>query len=258
MKERTTWLEWISLVYLLFFVLAVVSPSLITRGYFGLAEDTLEELTIFVFGLAGILSFATYERLMERREKERDQAAMDYQRAKTELIESYTYIGAMNRKIELLKSLANDTTKSMGEGGKRLSKDLFQSLVANACAAAGAEAALLRFLEVEKLRTEREFLHQARARFVFRVANRDLRGLQDQGAAHAFIRTEDGKEVLVVPSDRQGAANKAYLILHLSQAQIAEIDPSLLKVFVNQAEMLYRSLASHSELTAGHTPASVT
>lgn len=243
MSNRTNRLEWISLLYLLFFVLAVLSPSIYRHSFFGLSETTLEELTIFIFGLAGIVTFTLYERLMERRDKESEQAHLDYDKAKHELIESYTYIGAVNRKLELLKSLANDTTKSLGEG-KRLSKELFQSLVASACSAAGAQAALLRFMETDKLRTEREFVHAPHARFVFRVANRDLKNLHDQKTLHAFLRTEDGKEVLVVPSDRAGGACKAFLVFSLDSQQISEIDPSLLKVFVNQADMLYRNFAT--------------
>ncbi len=239
--SRSNRLEWISLVYLLFFVLAVLSPSLFEQSYFGLSEDTLEEITIFLFGIAGIITFSLYERLMERREQEHKKAQDDYHKAKMELIESYTYIGALNRKLELLKTLADDTTKQMGDG-KRFSKELFQSIVANACAAAGADAALLRFMEVEKLRTDREFLHHASAKPTFRVANRDLRELHGTGASHAFIRTEDARDVLVVPSDRGAGACRAYLILQLHPDRIQEVDPSLLKVFVNQAELLYRGL----------------
>ncbi len=238
---RTNRFEWISLLYLLFFVLAVLSPSLYNQGYFGLSEVTLEEVTIFLFGLAGLLTFMGYERLVERREKEHERAQMDYQKAKAELIESYAYIGSMNRKIELLKKLANDTSLTLIDS-KRLRKDLFHAIAANACSAAGAHAGLIRFVELSKLRTDREFHHHPDSSFVFRVANRDLRNLQEQQVSHAFVISEDQKQILVVPSYRGMSDMKAYLLLHLDGEHISEIDPSLLKVFVNQAEMLYQNL----------------
>lgn len=244
MNSRTNRFEWISLVYLLFFVLAVLSPSIYTQGYFGLSEDTLEELTIFLFGLAGLVTFTGYERLMERREKEHEKAQMDYQKAKTELIESYAYIGSMNRKIELLKKLANDTSLTLVDS-KRLRKDLFHAIAANACSASGAHAGLIRFVELGKLRTDREFHHHPDSSFIFRVSNRDLRNLHEQKVSHAFVLSEDERQILVVPSDRHAGDMKAYLLLHLDADTIPEIDPSLLKVFVNQAEMLYQNLAEN-------------
>ncbi len=244
MNPRSNRFEWISLLYLLFFVLAVLSPSLYQQGYFGLSEATLEELTIFIFGIAGLITFTGYERLMERREKEHEKAQVDYQKAKAELIESYAYIGSMNRKIELLKKLANDTSLTLVDS-KRLRKDLFHAIAANACSASGANAGLIRFVELSKLRTDREFHHHPDSTFVFRVANRDLRNLHDQKVSHAFVLSEDERQILVVPSDRNIGDMKAYLMLYLDAETIPEIDPSLLKVFVNQAEMLYRNLAEN-------------
>lgn len=240
MALRPNRLEWIYLVYLIFFVLAVLSPSLYNRGYFGLSETALEELTIFLFGMAGLLTFAAYEHLMENREQEQERVETDYKRAKGELIEAYTYIGAINRKIELLKKTANTASLQL-TNGKQNAKELFHALTANACAAAGAQSVLVRVVELPKLRTEREFVHHTDRPLIFRVANRDLRAVHDQGATHAFLRSEDGREILVVPSDRNGDF-KAYLLVTWPSHQIPELDHSLLKVFANQAEMLYYQL----------------
>ncbi|MCK9360701.1 hypothetical protein M0Q28_00535 [Patescibacteria group bacterium] len=238
--KKSSRIEWISIIYLVFFVLAVLSPSIHTRPFFGLTETQLEELTIFLFGIAGLLTFATYERLMERREQERAQTDADYGRVKRELIESYAYIGSMNRKIELLKKVANDTSLA-GERGKQ-HKDLFHAVAQNACAAVGAEAVLIRFMNQEPLRTEAEYMHQAGGQSSIKVANKDLLTLKQQGTSHAFVRSEDGKEVLVVPSDHK-ESGRAFLLLTLDSEHIQELDVPLLKVFANQAEMLYRNFA---------------
>ncbi len=238
--KKSSRIEWISIIYLVFFVLAVLSPSIHSRPFFGLTETQLEELTIFLFGIAGLLTFATYERLMERRDQERAQTDADYGRVKRELIESYAYIGSMNRKIELLKKVANDTSLA-GEQGKQ-HKDLFHAVAQNACAAVGAEAVLIRFMNQEPLRTEAEYMHQAGGQSSIKVANKDLLTLKQQGTSHAFVRSEDGKEVLVVPSDHK-ESGRAFLLLTLDSEHIQELDIPLLKVFANQAEMLYRNFA---------------
>lgn len=238
--KRPQRIEWVSLLYLLFFVLAVLSPSLYTHGMFGLTETQLEELTIFTFGIAGLLTFSAYERIMERREQEVAKTDADYGRVKRELIESYAYIGSMNRKIELLKKVANDTSLAAGRSGQE--KELFQAVASNACAAVGAQAALIRFVSHEPLRTEAEFVHFTKGEVHFKVPNKDLIGLKQAGSSHAFVRSEDGQEVLVVPSDHKDQG-RAYLLLTLEGEHIQELDIPLLKVFANQAEMLYRSIS---------------
>ncbi|MSR84833.1 hypothetical protein EXS71_00085 [Candidatus Uhrbacteria bacterium] len=237
MSSKSNRLQWMSLLYLVFFVLAVLSPSIYKQGYIGLSETQLEELTIFIFGMAGLISFTFHERFMERHEQERDRAQNDYQKAQAELIESYAYIGSINRKLELLKKLADNQTVAMA-GEKRIPKDLFHALAAHACAAVSAPSALIRFVELTRLRTEREFAHQPESQLDFRVSNKDLRTLHESGKAFHLLSSEDGNRVLAVPSDGTHAI-KGFLLLPIGDRPLADIDPSLLKVFVNQAEMLY-------------------
>lgn len=235
MISRPLRLEWIYLVYLVCFALAVLSPSIYKRGYFGLSETVLEELTIFIFGLVGLLVFTTYGRLMEKREREQEQVQDEYLRVKSELIESYAYIGSMNRKLELLKRVANDASVGLGE--KKVVRELFGALVSHAAAAADAEAVLLRFIELPHLRTAHEFWHVAQGGTVVSVANKDLRAVMEQNVTHAFIRNAHGRDLLVVPSD-MSHDTRAFLIFAWKQGTTPELDPSLLKVFANQAESL--------------------
>lgn len=239
MDSRQRRIEWISFAYLVFFVLAVLSPSLYTRGYIGLSETVLEEITIFLFGLAGILTFTWYERFIERREGEAKQMEDSIQRAKLELVDSYSYIGSVNRKIELLKGLANDTSLSLVDR-KRLPRELLQAIVQSAVSATAADGALLRIMEHASLRTAVEVQAETDHPRVFRIPNRELRALDDTRATHAFLATEEGRDVLAIPSDASSTDSKAYLLLFLATNQITEVDVSLLKVLVNQAEMVYK------------------
>ena len=73
-----------------------------------------------------------------------------------------------------------------------------------------------------------------------RVANRDLRSLHEDGKTHGIFTFEDGKKILAVPSDRHGVI-KGYLLFQLpDKFDEQDVDTALLKVFVNQAEMLYQ------------------
>ncbi|MFA5936203.1 MAG: hypothetical protein WC787_05125 [Patescibacteria group bacterium] len=247
MQSRTLIrLEWISLVYLALFVLAVLSPSLVTRGFLGIDERHVEEFLIFLFGIVGLATFSIYQRIMERKEKEHEDAKTEYERAKRELVESYKYIGAINRQIEVLKRVTNQTSLNI-VGSDHFNKDLLTSLLANAAACVGAKTALIRYVELEKLRTNHEVLHSLDGTHAFKVPNRELKKLHDAGASHAFIRSDDGQEILVIPSDHEAAAVKAFLLIVPDAQHASAADTTLLKVFANQAQLLHYTLEGQSK-----------
>lgn len=243
-------LEWISLIYLALFVFAVLSPSLVTRGYFGIDERHVEEAMIFLFGIVGMATFSVYERVMERKDQEHEDAKNEYERAKRELIESYKYIGSINRKMEVLKRIANQTSVQVGES-QRMTRELLASLLASAAASAAATHAMLRYISIGNLRTEYEAVHRTGDDAAIRIPNKRLVTIQREGASHAFIRSEDGREILVVPSDHEGKPVKAFLLLAADESIAADLDTSLLKVFANQAGLLYYSQGDGSEAGVG-------
>ncbi|MDQ7814883.1 MAG: hypothetical protein RDU25_03725 [Patescibacteria group bacterium] len=241
--------EWISLVYLVIFVFAVMSPSIVRSDFLGIPEAHVEEILIFIFGLVGLATFSLYERIMEKRLKERDEAQDTAKRALNELIESYKYIGSINRHIELLQKLVNQTSLSLVDKSS-YGKDILQSMITDAVSIVKAENAFIRVMELDKLRTEYEIYHKS-SESSLKVANKELRSLHQYSASHAFVGTEDGKEVLVVPSDRKQTGCKAYLLMKVDPSKITEIDISLLKVFVNQAELVYHQLLRKKENNNG-------
>lgn len=241
--SRLPRLEWISLVYLALFVLAVLAPSLVRGDVLGVPQEHVEEALIFIFGLAGLATFSLYERVMEGREQERDRAMQDRDKARRELVESYEYIGAVNRQIDALKRLANETAASLTEG-ERTRKELFQSLAASAAALVSGKHAAVRFVALDKLRTLKDFLVDPQMQMS--VANKDLKQAHDEGRAHCFVRGEDGGDVLVIPSDRNDLQCKAFILVHTSPGDVPDVDAGLLKVYANQAEVLYRVLAGQN------------
>lgn len=238
---QTKRFEGISFVYLVFFVLAVVTPSLVSRDYFGISQKVLEETLIFIMGLASLVTVAIYERIMEKRLLEREAATQNAERVTKELVESYKYIGSINRQFEVLKKLANETSISLVKSDAYW-KDLLQSLATNAASCVDAGRVLIRFVELDKLRTDREVFFGRGASLPPKLSNKELRKLHEQGAPHAFLCNEEGCELLVVPSDRKDSRVRAFLIVETDSSQVADADLSLVKVFANQAELVYSSL----------------
>ncbi len=234
-------IEWISLVYLSLFVLAIFSPEIIKQTYLGVDEETIEEVLIFIFGLAGILIFALYHRVIENKEKEREVVENERERIKRELVESYEYIGSINRQVNVLKDVANKTSLEIVEKEK-FTKDILISLLANAAASVGAKTAFVRFLDLDKGRTTHEVLHSLEGITVLKIPNKDLLQIHETGVHQAYITSECGRKFFVVPSDHREISEKAFLLTLLGPIISDEVDTSLLKVFANQAELIYHTL----------------
>jgi len=233
-------LEWISILYLTLFVFAILSPGFIVRGFFGFSEERVEEVLIFTFGMVGLIAFSLYERGIERGAKERDQAIVDRDKARRELVSTYEYIGGVNRQIDSLKNLANETAASLVDSDS-VNKHMFKSLAAGAAALIRVQHGAIRIVALDKLRTISEYHLDASQQI--KVANKDLLEVHNQNRSHCFIRDEQGSEVLVVPSSRRDCSMKVFLLLPTNPQDMPDIDPGLLNVYANQAEVLYRVLS---------------
>ncbi len=245
-RKQTRRFEGISLVYFVFFLLAVLAPSLVRHDYFGISKTMLEETLIFVMGLASLSTFAIYERIMEKRLLERNTTTQNVERVTKELVESYKYIGSINRQLDVLKKLANETSLSLVTSNAYW-KDLLQSLASNAASCVDASRVLVRFVELERMRTDREVFFSRGAKDALKLSNKELRKLHDQRLTSAFLHTENGDELLVVASDQKDSHTRAFLIVEADSSRITDADISLIKVFANQAELVYSSLIRERE-----------
>ena len=144
-------------------------------------------------------------------------------------------------KTPVFSNLANETSTKLTKSNVYW-KDLLQSLASNAATSAGADRVLIRFVELNKLRTDREVMHAIGRVKQIKFANRELKAMHDSGASHAFVKSEDGTDILVIPSEKRDSDIKAYLLIAGSQNTVSDIEISLLKVFANQAELVYHNL----------------
>jgi len=246
-------LEWISVLYLVLFVFAVLTPRMVSRSVFGIEEVRIEEALIFVFGLTGLLIFSIYGALVERREKERSQAEAERDRARRELSSSYAYIGTVNRQMDALKRVTNQTASSLLDQDGASKKELFQSLAASVAAFVRAPYATIRIVETGHRRTVHEY--HAHSDTPVRAPNKHLCTIHERQRSHGFVKGDAG-EVLVIPSDRKGeTVTKAFILVPVDRATFpGELDGGMLKVYANQAELLHHSISVTDDEQSSSAP----
>jgi len=93
-------------VYISLFLVTVLTPRIIREGFEGgVNQEVAEMLVLFVVGLIGLILYNWKDVEGRRRLEEKRELARKSSDAQRDLASSYTYIGALNRKIDILKEI---------------------------------------------------------------------------------------------------------------------------------------------------------
>lgn len=81
-------------------------PSLVTKGKWGLPEEQLEQFVIIMLGSLGFFLFVLQRKKVLLHIKEKAHFIRETNRMSKDLATSYSYIGEINRKLDILKNIA--------------------------------------------------------------------------------------------------------------------------------------------------------
>ena len=89
-------------IYLILFVLIVFAPEYVRHGYVLFGEEDVESILIFFLALVGFLLYLGKERTLMKVRREQRLAKREKSIISQDLEHSYSYIGELNRKFEIL------------------------------------------------------------------------------------------------------------------------------------------------------------
>lgn len=89
-------------VYLLLFVAMIFTPELVSREVFFLNEENAESVVIFCFGILGLLLYLAKESTLIRVVREKIFLQRETNQIRKDLSQSYSYIGEMNRRFDIV------------------------------------------------------------------------------------------------------------------------------------------------------------
>lgn len=92
-------------IYLIIFTFIVFVPSFIQTGFFSLSIIQTQEYAILLIGLLSYCLFYLREKKLKKTDTRRMEIQREVNRISKDLNQSYSYIGEINRKLEILKSL---------------------------------------------------------------------------------------------------------------------------------------------------------
>ena len=93
-------------IYLILFVGMVFVPEIFTGGVWGLDEKTIEELAIFFLGGSGLVLYLIKDSQLQKEWGEKAEVQREASRMSKDLTASYSFIGEINRKLEIFKNIS--------------------------------------------------------------------------------------------------------------------------------------------------------
>lgn len=146
-------------VYLILFILAVFVPDLTKNSTLPIPRERLEELLIFSFGVIGFLIFIFKEHQLAIKESEGKKIVKKLSNATKDLEESYTYIGEVNRKLEMLMHLGLGLINRGKEQTKIKEREDYDAILTSAASLLKAGSASLRFVDAKSNKTKKEICY---------------------------------------------------------------------------------------------------
>lgn len=134
-------------LFLAIFVFVIMIPDIIREGRFGMSQERVEELLIFILGMIGFLFFILKEHQLEAQRKEKLREQRRLQQTSKDLVDSYSYIGEVNRKMDMLMQIGSDLSES-GNSNKTKEREVFHSIIDAAIFLLRGKGASLIFYDV--------------------------------------------------------------------------------------------------------------
>jgi hypothetical protein len=142
-------------IYLLIFVTIILTPALVRRDFLFLDQEQLETLAIFLLGSTGFLLYLWKEKQVRHHISEKLRIQKEATKISKDLMDSYSYIGEINRKLDILKNIALGLPEtSVFTPEKR--QEVYDSIVEAISVLGKTEVFILRFINHDSGQVEKE------------------------------------------------------------------------------------------------------
>lgn len=143
-------------IYLILFVLVIFAPEYVLHGYSFLGEEDVELVLIFFLSLIGFLLYLGKERALSRIRKEQRVVKREKTIISQDLENSYSYIGELNRKFEILKRSVGALPGTLAMFGRSAKdEDLYRPIFDAVKILSKSDSVALYFVHMGERRIER-------------------------------------------------------------------------------------------------------
>lgn len=213
-------------IYLILFVITIFVPELIQAPIFGLKVVTLQELALFILGTFGFLVFLFREKQISESEQQKNKLQREINRMSKDLTGSYSYIGEMNRKLDILKSVVLGLSTT-GPITQTKENALYKSIINAVMVMTKSANVAIRFIQMPKT-----VLKDVKSSKRVKLDTCESYCFNKQ---HSFLES-DNHYIARSPEDINNL--RACIIIEKKNSKKIE-DPQLLKALASLAVFLY-------------------
>ncbi|MFZ1626906.1 MAG: hypothetical protein WAT81_03845 [Candidatus Moraniibacteriota bacterium] len=202
--------------YLILFVCMIMTPELTQDGVLFFSEDDFESLLIFCFGIVGLLLYLGKESAFLQAVREKLSLQQEANQIRKDLSQSYSYIGEMNRRIDIVKNMVVSLPRAKTPMPERHGLDLYTPIIEATKLLAQSECVALYFVALGDGQVlERYEVGEGEHREM-------LSGLDGQHllGAKKYLWEEGKLSFVRSPEDAEGIA--AFIVFHKLKNRLEE------------------------------------
>ena len=145
-------------IYLVLFLCMIVTPEFIREGVLFFNEDDFESLLIFCFGMLGLLLYLGKESAFLRAVREKLSLQQETNQIRKDLSQSYSYIGEMNRRIDIVKNMVVSLPQSKETIFEKKGRELYDPIIDATALLAQSDCLALYFVSAEEGNVIEEYI----------------------------------------------------------------------------------------------------
>lgn len=219
------------ILYGLLFGVLLASPHIIPEHIFFVPKAYAESLTTLVVFAAAFSIHLLYRQTVRNKDREINTVSQ-------KLLAAFKFIGNANRRIPLLKNLTSDLLATP-KVNKKEKIQIFQNLLALAAVSiAKVDWCLLRFIDVDKQRTVREYVFTKDKILVIKhkIGNQMLLRSRDYGRMN-----EPENDLMVISTSEKETVVQGFLVMPFSNPSMFK-ERWTLQAITDQAQLFFRYL----------------
>ena len=215
-------------LYLIVFILAVLTPDIIRHDLYFLGEERAEEVMIFILLTAAFILYLVKERQFFSVSKEKTEIQKEAHYMTRDLTNSYLYIGEANRKLEILKHIALGIQESPVNGSIRKRAE-YDTILEAIHILGKSNNFIVRFVNLEDKTTAKEI--KSKQKLIFAIDNKEIAKKDN-----SYFET---KSYFVFVSPAHNKFSISAIIIAKRNRQHKIEDPEMMKAITAQALCIF-------------------
>jgi hypothetical protein len=214
-------------------------PDVFKNDAFGLHYKQIQELAIFLLGMTGFLFFIAKDRQLSIHHKEKKREQRRLQQTANDLVESYSYIGEINRKMDMLMQIGLGLS-ARSTLNKKQETEIYQSIIESVTALLKARCSTIRFVHAATGKIVKDVVFNEKCRSLKNGA--DFFDMED----NVYIKNIE--DFMIFRSEKTMNGVKSYLIIKSPDKFLSENNNNqeIIKYLIAQSLFLYSYLAKSS------------